>query len=93
MIIGVCTWQLSLPGCGSLKEKRMVVRSLKDRIGNRFNVSVAETGDQDVWTRGEISVALVAGDRAMADSVLDKVDAFVVRDGRAVILGVDRELW
>jgi uncharacterized protein YlxP (DUF503 family) len=92
MVLGVSTWQLSLPGCRSLKEKRMVVRSLKDRIRHRFNVSVAETGDQDIWSRGRITVAVVAGDRAMADSVLDKIDRFVEEDGRALIQGVEREL-
>lgn len=71
----------------------MVIRSLKDRIRHRFNVSVAETGDQDVWTRGQITVAVVAGDRAMADSVIDTVDRFVEEDGRALIAGVDRELF
>jgi uncharacterized protein YlxP (DUF503 family) len=70
----------------------MVVRSLKDRIRHRFNASVAETGDQDVWTRSRITVAVVAGDRAMADSVLDKIDRFLVEDGRAVVEGVEREL-
>ena len=92
MVVGVHTWRLSLPGCRSLKEKRMVVRSLKDRIRHRFNASVAETGDQDVWTRGRITVAIVVSDRAMADSVLDKIDRFVEEDGRALIAGVEREL-
>lgn len=93
MIIGVATWQLSLPGCASLKEKRMVVKSLKDRIRHRFNVSIAETGHQDAWSRGELTVAIVAADRAMADSLLDRVDRFVEEDGRALIAGVHRELF
>lgn len=92
MVIGVITWDLALPGCRSLKEKRMVVKSLKDRIRHRFNVSVAETGLQDVRDRGEVTVALVATGRAMADSLLDKVDNFIVDDGRALISGVRREL-
>lgn len=93
MVVGLISWQLSLPGCRSLKEKRMVIRSLRDRVRHRFNVSVAETDHQDVWTRAEISVAVVAGDRRFADSVLDKVDQFLVEDGRAVIAGTTRELF
>ena len=93
MIVGVISWQLSLPGCRSLKEKRMVVRSLRDKVRHRFNVSVAETAHQDVWTRAELTVAVVAGDRRFADSVLDKVDQFVVDDGRAVIAGTTRDLF
>jgi len=92
MVVGSISWQLSLPGCGSLKEKRTVVRSLKDRIRNRFNVSVAETDHQDVWTRAEISVALVATDGRFADSVLDKVDDFVDREARAIVMKTRRAL-
>lgn len=93
MVIGVLSWQLSLPGCGSLKEKRMVVKSLKDKVRHRFNVSVAETDMQDVWSRAELTVALVATDRRRADSVLDKVDLFLERDGRAVIGETRRDLF
>ena len=93
MVVGVSTWELSLPGCASLKEKRMVLRSLKDRIRHRFNVSVAETRHQDVWTRAELTVALVATDGRFADSVLTKVDTLVEDDGRAVILATRRDLY
>ena len=60
MVVASQTWQLSLPGCASLKEKRSVVRSLKDRLRGRFQLSVAETGLQDVHGQAELSVALVA---------------------------------
>jgi uncharacterized protein YlxP (DUF503 family) len=90
MVIGVGTWHLSLPECRSLKEKRRVVKSLKERLQNRFNASVAETRHQDSWSRAELTVAVVASDRAQADSILDKMDSFVERDGRAMILAVDR---
>jgi uncharacterized protein len=90
MVVGVCSWNLSLPGCRSLKEKRMVVKSLKERLQHRFRVSVAETAHQDVWSRAELTVAVVAADRSQADSVLDRLDRFLEGDGRALIVGVDR---
>ncbi len=90
MVVTVVTWELSIPGCSSLKEKRMVVRSLKDRMRNKFNVSVAETGHQDVLTRAELSVALVATDQRFADSVIDKVDRLVETDRRALIIHTSR---
>jgi hypothetical protein len=90
MVVTVVTWELSIPGCSSLKEKRMVVRSLKDRIRNKFNLSVAETGHQDVLTRAELSVALVATDQRFADSVIDKVDRLVDTDRRALIIHTSR---
>lgn len=71
----------------------MVVKSLKDRVRSRFNVSIAETDHQDVWTRGELTVAAVAGDRRHADSILDRVDRFVDSDGRAVIVGTVKDLF
>jgi len=90
MVVTVVTWELSIPGCSSLKEKRMVVRSLKDRMRNKFNVSVAETGHQDVLTRAELSIALVATDQRFADSVIDKVDRLVDTDRRALIIHTSR---
>jgi uncharacterized protein YlxP (DUF503 family) len=71
----------------------MVVRSLKDRIRHRFNVSVAETGHQDVWTRAELSVALVSGERAFVETVLDKVDRLVTSDGRALVASSRRDVY
>ncbi len=90
MVIGVCSWDLSLPECRSLKEKRMVVKSLKERLQHRFRVSVAETRHQDVWTRSELTAAVVAADGGLADSILDRMDRFVEEDGRVLILRVER---
>ena len=92
MLIATGSWQLSLPGCASLKEKRSVVRSLKDRLRKSFNVSVAETAYQDVWTRAELTIALIAPDRSFADSCLSKVDHFIARESRAVIVGTTSEI-
>ncbi len=90
MVIGVCSWEFSLPDCRSLKAKRKVVKSLKERLQHRFRVSVAETRHQDVWTRAELTAAVVATDTARADSILDKMDRFVEADGRGIIVRVDR---
>ncbi|MDZ7779382.1 MAG: DUF503 domain-containing protein [Gemmatimonadota bacterium] len=87
------TWELSLPGCSSLKQKRSVLRSLRDRLRSRFNVSVAETGLQDVWDRGLLTIALVATDGRMAESVLDRADRLVEEHGGALILEVRRERY
>ncbi|MEX0837099.1 MAG: DUF503 domain-containing protein [Gemmatimonadota bacterium] len=91
MVVVSMTWELSLPGCSSLKAKRSVVRSLKDRLSAKFNVSVAETDLQDVLDRASISIALVASDGRLAESMLDKLDRFVEEHGGAVITGVRRE--
>ena len=93
MVVASQTWQLSLPGCASLKEKRSVVRSLKDRLRGRFQLSVAETGLQDVHAQEELSVALVATDRRFAETVLDKADRRVQTIGRALIVRVQRDFY
>jgi uncharacterized protein YlxP (DUF503 family) len=77
MVIGVVSWELYVAGAASLKDKRSVIKSLKDRLHNQFNVSVAETAHQDAWQRAELTVCLVAGDRRHAESVLAAVDRFV----------------
>ena len=63
---------------------------MKDRIRGRFNVSVAETAYQDVWTRAQLSVALVTTDAASPDSVVSKLDRFIEGEHRVVILSVDK---
>jgi len=93
MIVASQTWELSLPGCASLKEKRSVIRSLRDRLSRKFNVSVAETGLQDVHARAELTIALVATDGRFAQSVLDKIDRFVEGQGGALITSVRREIY
>jgi len=90
-VVAVAVWELMLPGSRSLKDKRMVVRSLKERIRNRFNVSVAETGHQDRWGRAELTVALVASDRGAADSILDGLDRLVEAETRSMIVNTRRE--
>lgn len=86
MVVGVIGWDLEIPGCQSLKEKRRVVKSLKDRLHDRFNVSVSETGHQEVWQRAELTAAVVATQRRHADSVLEHADAFVRSEPRARII-------
>jgi len=69
-----------------------VIRSLRDRLRAKFNVSVAETGLQDMHTRAELTIALVSSDGRLAQSVLEKTDRFVESHGGAIITRVGREL-
>lgn len=93
MVVASQSWELALPGCRSLKEKRSVVRSLRDRLRAKFNVSVAETGLQDVIDRAELSLAFVASDGRMAESILDKTDRFVEEHAGARIVRVRRDTY
>ena len=67
MLVAVGTWELHLPGCHSLKEKRGILKPLTTRLGKTLNVSVAETAYQDLWQRAEVACAAVASDRRVAE--------------------------
>ena len=92
MVIGVAVWQLEIIGSQSLKEKRSVVKSLKARLHDRFNVSVAETAHHDVWQRAELTACVVATDSRQADSVLQSADKLVQGEYRARVIGVERSV-
>ncbi len=77
MVIGVCTVELFIPESGSLKGKRQVVKSLKDRVRRRFNVSIAEVDGNDLWQRTVLGIACVSNDRRFANQVMDKILGFV----------------
>jgi uncharacterized protein len=77
VVIGVRSFELHIPAAHSLKDKRSVLKSLKDRLHNEFNVSVAETGRHDAWQAAELTVCVVSAEQPHAASVLDSVDRFV----------------
>lgn len=82
MAAGVMTVDIHLPENTSLKGKRQVLQSLKMGLRNRFNVSVAETGYQDMWQRAELEIAAVAFERVVLEGTFEKIFKFIeVRDG------------
>ncbi len=72
--IGVLTLELRLESSHSLKEKRHVVHSLKDRLRHKFNVSVAEIDHQDLWQRATLAAVTVSSDHVHAEKVLRSVE-------------------
>jgi len=86
MVIGIIAWELEIYGAQSLKEKRSVVKGLKDRLHNRFNVSVAETAHQDVWQRAELTACVVSNDLRHAESILSSADNLVNAEPRARVI-------
>jgi hypothetical protein len=86
MVVASLTLAFLVPGSQSLKEKRHVVKSVKDRIRSRFNVSVAEVDFQDLWQRGTLGVAVAATDGYSARRALEEVVRFVRQDARLLLL-------
>ena len=74
MPVGLLTLELHLPYAHSLKEKRLVIRKLQDRLRARFNVSVSELDYQDLWQRSLIGIAALASDDAVVEATLRAVD-------------------
>jgi uncharacterized protein YlxP (DUF503 family) len=79
MLVALERFDLRIPGCGSLKEKRHVVKTLTGGIRSKFNVSVAEVDHHDLWQRTAIGVSAVAGDAYYAKRVMHEIEKFVDR--------------
>jgi uncharacterized protein YlxP (DUF503 family) len=77
MFLAITTWDLHLPGCHSLKDKRGVVKPLTSALRRTLNVSVAETGRQDLWQRAEIACAVVGSARDVVEETLRAADRMV----------------
>jgi uncharacterized protein YlxP (DUF503 family) len=73
MVIGVMTLEFHLPSSHSLKSKRFIIKSFKERLQNKFNVSVAEIDYQDLWQRTRLAVVTVSKEKRFANSVLSHV--------------------
>jgi uncharacterized protein len=90
VVVGAIVWELEILGAQSLKDKRRVVNSLKERLQARFKVSAAETRHQDVWQRAEIAACVVSAEQRHVSDVLDTLDRFVVSDMRARVISSRR---
>ena len=91
-IIGVMTIELHFPDAQSLKSKRMVVKSIKDRLRRKFNVSIAETGYLDLWQRSELALVSVSGTRSVLESQLEAVSRELEERYSSELVGTSFEL-
>ena len=92
MLAALCRFDLRIPGCGSLKEKRHVVKSLTASLRGRFNVAVAEVDHQDLWQRTAIAVAAVGSEGYHLKRVMHEVERHIDRWGEVEIIDVDLSL-
>jgi len=93
MVVGVCRIELRIPQTHSLKAKRQVLRKIKDRVKNKFNVSIAEVGENDKWQRSLVGLALVGNDRRQINSALDVVTNFIENLNAAEIINSELEIF
>jgi len=91
MNVGVCKVRLRLPDNRSLKGKRQVVKPITTRIRNKFNVSVAEVDDHDLWQSATLGICCVSNDKRYTNEVLSKIVDFI-GNGRFEVEIVDYEI-
>lgn len=92
MVVGVLEFRILIREAQSLKDKRRVVKSLKDRISHRFPVSIAEVESQDNRQIGHLGVALVSNDSRHAESVLGKIVEYLRNSLKAELLDYEIEV-
>jgi uncharacterized protein YlxP (DUF503 family) len=90
MVVGLLTLELHIPGSQSLKDKRMVLRRIKDRV-KKFNIAVSEIEHQDLWQRAALAVVTVSTAQAHADRELSAVAEEIERIEPGLITRTDVE--
>lgn len=90
--VAAMTFRLHAPWVHSLKEKRMIVKSLVAKLQNKFHVSAAEIAEQDIHQIVVIGVAAIVPDSAAADSLMESVSHFIEENTDAEIIGEEYEI-
>jgi len=92
MVVATLQIRLHAPWVHSLKEKRMVVKSLVAKLRGKYNISCCETGDQDLHQSILLGIAAAAAHTAQADSILDHILDFIEENTEAQLMEIQREL-
>jgi uncharacterized protein YlxP (DUF503 family) len=92
MIVGAAIVEIRIHGSHSLKQRRGVVRSITRRVGNRYNLSIAEVGGQDTWQRAELGLCGAGTDRPRVRALIESAVAFIEELHLAEIIAVDIEV-
>ena len=86
MLLGVCTINLYLPSSRSLKDKRSIIKSLKLRIKNNFNVSVSEINNYDLWKNATLGIACIGNEKKYLNGVLNEVIKFIENQNKLQLI-------
>lgn len=92
MIIGICTCEIFIFNANSLKSKRSVVKSIIEKSKNRFNISIAEVGDNDKWQKSIIAFSTISNEQKVVEENMDKVINFFDSYSEIEIISIKREL-
>jgi uncharacterized protein YlxP (DUF503 family) len=92
MVVGLASIDVHFPESGSLKTKRQFLKRIKDRVRNRFNVSIAEVDHNDLWQRTTLGVSVIANEKQFANKVLSGVVDFISKVDGVEMLDYSIEL-
>lgn len=92
MIVGICICEIFIFNANSLKSKRSVVKSIIEKSKNRFNISIAEVGDNDKWQKSIIAFSTISNDQKVVEGTIDKVINFFDSYSEIEIIDIKREI-
>ena len=92
LYMGQCTLDLHVPNCQSLKEKRRIIKSIKERLKNRYNISVCEFGDLSLWQRTQLGIVTCGNEWTIVDSTIKTVINFLERVHTVTLLDVKQRV-
>lgn len=93
MIIGLLQLDIIIPESNNLKEKRSTIKSIKETIRKRFNVSIAETGKLDKWSRSELSITKVSNEAKFIRQEFQKIQKYIESRYPVEIIDKQEEVW
>jgi uncharacterized protein len=93
MYVGLVKLALAIRSAHSLKEKRMVIRRVKDRVRERIGIAISEVGALDVWQRAELGAAVTSADRAKALELVDQIVREVMNASGGQVVAVAKDAW
>jgi len=93
MFVGIYQLELFIPESNSLKSKRFILKSLKTRIRNKFNVSVAEVDENDKWQKTVLGIATVSNEKKMIDGIFNQIKNLITSDVRVELIDQFRDIY
>jgi uncharacterized protein YlxP (DUF503 family) len=91
MIIGIMTLDLFTENSHSLKEKRHIVSSMKEKLKNRFNISIIESNHQDLWQKIQMTIVMAANRKVMAEKVFNQIEEQIFLNYGVQIVHIKKE--
>ena len=92
MVVGVVKLLILISSSNNLKEKRMVLRSLKNKLRNNFNISIVEIGDHDKWQKSTLALATIGSDNARVNSIISNIINNLGKNKQIQLLDYETEM-